>query len=133
MGGVFDEENASVGPGSAGEPGRPAGGTTAAPLPFSTERWVEADLALATDPLPFLIAYVDADERYRFINRAFEAWCGRPRAEVVGCRVRDVVNPDTYATIAPHLAAALAGETVTFESKVPCQPAGERSLRASRL
>jgi len=88
----------------------------------------EAELRRITDAAPLLIAYVDKDGRYRFINRAYEAWFGQPREAIQGRTVEDVLGP-AYAAVAPHLKAALAGQRVTFESQVIYPAAGVRDVQ----
>lgn len=53
----------------------------------------EAELRRITDAAPLLIAYVDKDRRYRFINRAYEAWFGQPREALQGRGSRMCLEP----------------------------------------
>jgi PAS domain S-box-containing protein len=77
----------------------------------------ESDLCLIADTLSVLIAYIGADERYRFVNTAYEQWCGRPRADIVGKALSDVLGGD-YAEMRHRIALALRGEHVTFEQSL---------------
>ena len=70
-------------------------------------------LAIA-DTLPVLIAYLDTQQRYLFINRALADWFERPRREILGRRMRDVLGEEAYATRIPMIEAALAGERQWF-------------------
>lgn len=88
----------------------------------------EAELRRITDAAPLLIAYVDKDRRYRFINRAYEAWFGQPREAIQGRRVDEVLGA-AYASVAPHLEAALSGQRVTFESQITYPAAGVRDVQ----
>ena len=88
----------------------------------------EAELRRITDAAPLLIAYVDQDQRYRFINRAYEAWFGQPRERLQGRRVEDVLGA-AYEPVRPHLEAALRGERVTFESRVDYPASGLRDVQ----
>ena len=72
-------------------------------------------LRLVTDNLPALIAYIDRDERYQFVNQAFEARFSKPRSAFIGAKVRDILQPEIYQRVAPWIAAALAGESANFE------------------
>ncbi len=67
------------------------------------------------DALPALVSYIDADQRYVFLNRGYEASFQRPVAELVGETVAEVLGPRNYATIGPRLARALGGEQVRGE------------------
>jgi PAS domain S-box-containing protein len=73
---------------------------------------------MVTDSLPVLIGYLDRDERYRFVNRAFEKTFGTTRAAILGRRVEDVVGAEAYGRLIEHLRAALGGQSVTFENEV---------------
>ena len=70
-------------------------------------------LAIA-DSLPVMIAYVDRDQRYLFCNRPLAEWFERPRSEILGRTVREVMGEPAYAPRSGPLAAALAGERQWF-------------------
>lgn len=72
-------------------------------------------LRLITDNMPSLIAYVDRDLRYQFINAYFQKLLGVDTGNLVGQRVSDVMGAANYASLQPHLEAALAGEHQHFE------------------
>lgn len=75
----------------------------------------EERLRDVTDAMPVLISYFDQDHRFRFANRAYEAWFERPLTRIVGRRVEDVMGPEMYAARRPWMERALAGETVTYD------------------
>jgi diguanylate cyclase (GGDEF)-like protein/PAS domain S-box-containing protein len=52
------------------------------------------ELQVILDAIPAPIFYKDADGIYRGCNRAFEAYLGRSRAQIVGASVYDVAPPD---------------------------------------
>lgn len=81
------------------------------------------------DAVPILIGYVDRDERYRFVNRAYERWFGVDRSEIEGRTLREVLGKDAYERLRGHVTRALAGESVTFEGEVSYQ-AGARYIEA---
>jgi two-component system, chemotaxis family, CheB/CheR fusion protein len=93
----------------------------------------EERLRLVADALPVLVSYVDADGRYRLNNKAYEEWFGRPRAELTGRHMRDVLGEAAYETLKPHVAAALAGERVHFETLAPYRDGGTRYVEADYL
>ncbi|MBD2034250.1 PAS domain-containing protein [Leptolyngbya sp. FACHB-321] len=86
----------------------------------------EAELRLVTDAVPALIAFVDADQRYRFNSRGYEAWFGQPLTEVYGKPVREVLGEAVYEAIRPYIEQVLAGQPVTFEHQVPHKEGGTR-------
>ena len=82
------------------------------------------------DAVPILISYVDREERYRFVNRAYERWFGVDRSEIEGKTVREVLGDEAYERLRHHVTRALAGESVTFEGQVNYQEAGIRHIEA---
>jgi PAS domain S-box-containing protein len=82
----------------------------------------EEELRVVTDALPILISLVDRDGVYRFMNQYYEIWMGRPREELVGCHLREVIGEESYQQRLPQVERALAGEHVTFEG-----PLGHRT------
>lgn len=72
---------------------------------------------LITDAVPALIAYVGIDERYRFVNAAYEQWFGQPRTDIVGKSLSEVMGAD-YPQMRERIADVLRGEHATFEQTV---------------
>jgi diguanylate cyclase (GGDEF)-like protein/PAS domain S-box-containing protein len=81
----------------------------------------EALLALSQRKLNALglpVCYIDVDQRYRFVNRAFLDWSGKPQFEVIGREVVEVDGRELYQLYHAYLEAALNGERVTFERQL---------------
>jgi len=76
----------------------------------------EGRLLAITDALPVLISYVDKDWAFRFANKPYEIWFGRPLAEIIGRRLEELMDAEMFAARQPFVARALAGETVTYEA-----------------
>ncbi|HVL75372.1 MAG TPA: PAS domain-containing protein [Noviherbaspirillum sp.] len=74
-------------------------------------------LRVITDAVPALIAYVDSEQRYRFVNAAYEQWFGLARRVLIGSSMRDVLGA-AYAQAQPYVARALAGEQVSYETRI---------------
>jgi len=90
-----------------------------------------ARLALAVaNAVPVLFGYVDRDQRYRFVNRAYEAWFGLPYDQIVGQRLVDVLGEAAYARSRPYVERALAGETVVYDGELAYERAGFRHIEA---
>jgi PAS domain S-box-containing protein len=77
----------------------------------------EEQLRLITDALPVLIAYIDDQQCYRYNNRTYESWYGRPRSSLQGKSIRELVGEHNYQQMLPYIETALAGKAVTFESQ----------------
>lgn len=75
----------------------------------------EHRVRVITDALPALIAYVDAEQRFRFTNKPYEDWFGRPRSEINGQPMRAVLGTDLYEARKSHVELALSGRNTTFE------------------
>jgi PAS domain S-box-containing protein len=86
----------------------------------------ESELRLIADAMPVLIAFVDLSMRYRFANKAYEAWFNLPVGEVIGKHVRDVVGAQVWEERLPAMEQVLAGEERVFEA---CWPTREGRRR----
>jgi len=105
----------------------------ARPISDSLEaaRTLEAQLALITDSLPILIAHVDRDLRYTYVNKGYERLFGRPRKELVGHKLDEVLGAGDMAGLQPFIKRVFLGETVTFERSVYMTALGKRVLRGT--
>jgi len=77
---------------------------------------VERQLRAITDNLPVSIAYLDEEERYRFVNRTGLEWLQQPAEAVLGRRKDEVLSPQVYANRRAHLREALSGRRAAFEA-----------------
>ncbi len=68
------------------------------------------------DNVPGLIAYIGADERYRFVNATFETWFQHPRQQIIGSTVRELIGEEERARLSHYRQQALAGEIVSYET-----------------
>ena len=69
------------------------------------------------DVLPVMIAYVDRDFRYAFVNRLLADWFAMPRQAILGQTMKDVLGDGPFDQRLPMLEAALGGERVFFASE----------------
>ncbi|MEH6822526.1 MAG: cache domain-containing protein [Motiliproteus sp.] len=67
------------------------------------------------DELPAQIAYVGADQRYRFVNRRYARMFNQTKRALVGRTLQEVMPPSMYAEIAPQFERTLAGAECDFE------------------
>jgi PAS domain S-box-containing protein len=81
-------------------------------------------LRLVMDALPALVAYVDSNERYVVVNAAYEEWFRRPNADIVGSTVAEVLGPQVYALVQPHIRTALSGRPADYQYFNPDVRAG---------
>jgi PAS domain S-box-containing protein len=86
---------------------------------------------LLADAVPALISYVDADGRYRLNNRAYEQWFGHPREAVLGRHMREVLGEAGWAAVGPHVAEALGGRVVSYQTEVVFRDGHARWISAT--
>ena len=91
---------------------------------------VEDELRMVSDTVPAAIAYIDANETYRFVNLTAETWYGMPAEAVLGLHVSAVLGDEGFAAVKHHLTRALEGETFTIRAHVP-YPTGARWIEAT--
>jgi diguanylate cyclase (GGDEF)-like protein/PAS domain S-box-containing protein len=76
-----------------------------------------ARFRLVTNSIPFLLAYLDRDITYRFINEPFCQWFGLPRSAILGTPMRALVGEEAYELARPHIQKALAGEKTSLTNR----------------
>jgi diguanylate cyclase (GGDEF)-like protein/PAS domain S-box-containing protein len=74
------------------------------------------ELATITANVPVLIAYVDAKERFRFVNEYYRDVFGAMPDTVVGRRLREVLGRNVYRRLAGRMRDVRAGLPQTFET-----------------
>jgi diguanylate cyclase (GGDEF)-like protein/PAS domain S-box-containing protein len=75
----------------------------------------EHRLRAITDNIPALIAYIDAEEKYRFANAHFFRAFKEDHHAMLGRSVRELRGEAMYQQLQPHMQKALQGESVSFE------------------
>ncbi|MCG3178412.1 MAG: hypothetical protein BIFFINMI_00739 [Phycisphaerae bacterium] len=68
-----------------------------------------------TDALPVFIAFVGADERFQYVNDAYARERGRRPEELIGMRLKDMLDEQGYASLRPKIDAVLSGRLTQFE------------------
>jgi PAS domain S-box-containing protein len=85
----------------------------------------ERQLRLVTDNAPVGILHLDAELRYKFLNRyhaeRLKARLGLTPQQVIGKRLREVVGDELFATFEPYARECLAGKAVEFQVEMPYQ------------
>ncbi|MFZ6876126.1 PAS domain S-box protein [Undibacterium sp. Di27W] len=93
----------------------------------------EQRLKSITDNLPSMIAQIDRQERYVFVNEFVTRTFGTPPAVMLGKTMREVRGEDVYARIGPFVQQALKGETGSFEGIATGIDRGEFYYQADYL
>jgi len=76
-------------------------------------------LQTITDHVPGLIAYLDADLRFRFANAEHLRVYGMDPSHILGQHISACVRPDVWADIKPRMEATLAGQEQNFTTWRP--------------
>ena len=82
-----------------------------------TAQWRESEehLRSVISNVPALIAYVDAQQRYVYVNRPYQERFAPERSDIAGCTVREILGPDRYAIAAPLIDRVLQGEAQSYD------------------
>ena len=91
----------------------------------------EQQLRFAANAVPALLSYVDRDGRYMWVNESYRRWFGYSPDEVRGRHIRDVLGEPAWILLRPYMERALAGEEVTFESRLEYKKGPVRHVRAT--
>ncbi|MHC5755381.1 MAG: AAA family ATPase [Nostoc sp.] len=92
----------------------------------------EQELRLITDALPVLISYVDANQRYQFVNHTYEVWFNLSRDEILGKYVHELLGEPVYQRVEPFINQVFEGQTVTLEAEIPFS-LGKRCISATLI
>jgi len=76
----------------------------------------QKQLSTIIDGLPALVAYIDTEMRYVYVNQSYAAWYGMTKETLISKRIPDLLPEDVYARALPRYQAVLRGETVAFEN-----------------
>jgi PAS domain S-box-containing protein len=105
---------------------RPKTAAPAAETPPFDLAWIRG----IADALPMPIAFLDTERRYRFINKAFAEFFERPRRELLGLTVAELLGEEIYAVRKPMFDLAFAGERQWFAADFPHPTRGPLAIQA---
>jgi PAS domain S-box-containing protein len=97
-----------------------------APAPDVAER-----VAFAANAVPALLAYVDSDVKYAWVNEGYRRWFGHPLEAIIGRHPSELLDTAAWANVRPYVERALAGEEVSFDNRVVSEGRPAREVRAS--
>ncbi len=79
-------------------------------------RRYETIVATVSDP----ISYIDSDNLYRAVNETYAKFAKKPRAEIVGLHVAELLGAEVFEEqVKPHLERCLAGDEVHYQAWFP--------------
>lgn len=78
----------------------------------------EEELRTITDNIPAMVAFIDSEQRYRFVNRNYQRWLGLDPAAMLGRTALEVYGEEHYRALQPHIERALSGQTFAIDHRV---------------
>lgn len=77
----------------------------------------EANRKLETlaDSLPIMIAHVDIDLKYLYVNNAYCQWYGLKKEQIIGKQINEVLEKDSFEKSLPYIQKTLKGETINYD------------------
>ncbi len=107
---------------------------------ISDRRHVEAELRASerllrqmVNSLPVLMAFVDADQCYRFVNTNYGEWFDLDPTQMVGRTAREVMGDEAYAIAQPGIEAVLRGENQRSEMVFPARDGTPKPVEVSHV
>src|SRR5215213_7772513 len=91
----------------------------------------EEHLHRVLDAIPTPVSYVDTELRFRYNNRAYDAWTGIPHEKLYGRHIREALGEKAYAEVLPYAEAALAGREANFERELEYPDGSRRFVSVS--
>ncbi len=86
----------------------------------------EQNIRIYTDNVPVLIAYLDTERRYLFVNKAYAEAFGLDRHKIIGMPAYKLLSEEEYAKRRDHIQLVLEGKRQKFETDLPTQQDAKR-------
>jgi PAS domain S-box-containing protein len=100
---------------------------------ISRNRALAQVMEKVVDNVPVLVAYVDAEQRYRFNNMAYERFFGLKPKQIYGKSMLELLGEAAYRSARPYVEQALAGTAVSFERQIHSAGEGMRDVSVAYL
>ncbi len=85
-------------------------------------------LELIANEIPALLAFIDSEQRYLYVNRRYAEWYGHPKEAFIGKHIWEILNEKAYQKSVPYYTAVLQGQQVSFENTVRDKSGQERTV-----
>ena len=89
-------------------------------------------LRLVSDNMPALIAYVDAERRFRFVNETCAKWYNMPRDRIMGMQVGEILG-HRLKVHSGRWERLLQGEKQKFEDNIAYEDGVERDVEVNLI
>jgi len=94
-----------------------------------TRRYIDG----ITEASPMLLAYVDNQRYYRFVNKRYKDWHKLPTQHYIDRLMSDVIDDKIYQQICPYIDQVLLGKPVQFENAVTMNNQPSKHIKANYL
>ncbi len=81
-----------------------------------------------THEVPVLLAYVDSNLYYRFVNEGYQRWFGLSYREIINKPVSDLIGQEAFEKAKPLMIKALKGRSRHYEFEIPMPGYGMRDV-----
>lgn len=85
------------------------------------------------DAVPWPMAWIDGSHRYRYVNRAYEAWFRRPADRVIGRTLASLMGEERFQAARARLDDVRRGEPMSFASELPFPDGRRRHVEVTFL
>jgi PAS domain S-box-containing protein len=107
------------------------GDATTAPVADDPAREAAERVAFAANAVPALLAYLDSNVRYVWVNEGYLRWFDRPREAIIGRHASEVLDAAAWVNVRPYIERALSGEEVAFDNRLVFEGRPARDTRVS--
>ena len=80
---------------------------------------------------PFLLAHCSRDLRYVYVTSHYAEMFGRRSDDIVGRPIIEIVGPQRFDTMHPHVETVLRGQPVEYDTEIDFAGAGPRQCHVS--
>ena len=78
----------------------------------------EHELRTIIDSIPAMVAFIDTEQRYHFVNRNYQRWLGLKPEDMLGRTALEVYGEKPYGALRPHIERALSGQTFAVDHRI---------------
>jgi two-component system, NtrC family, C4-dicarboxylate transport sensor histidine kinase DctB len=92
-----------------------------------------ANMREFTSAMPVRVIRCSKDRRYLWVSEEYAQWLGRPSQEIVGRSLPEIIGEEALEAITPYLERVLAGQRVTYETRINYLGIGARWVTATYM
>lgn len=88
----------------------------------------QQQLRFLADQVPVLIAHVDKQRQYKFVNMPYAKFFGFHPANIIGKHTHEVIGEERYNEVTPYTEDVLSGKTVEFDIDLQTPQGGAKTF-----